>query len=632
MTPEETQHLTRREIRESHQDTEAADTTHVTERAESLRPAAQTVAWPSVPETLPWMGSDDAWMPQEDAESKQKQHSMPTWDEEVPDIPAAPVKTIEYDEDAWESDAPVLPPHSAPAVTLDDDIVELDDPLPAPPESLKPATTFFQKLFGRKAKVPADDNAPDEATPAKPKKPAKVKPGQPDADENFDKPSRSTRKKPDLVAPKLTPKQEAAAEKKRLALLAKEAKALKAKQLKEAAEEDAVVAAEAKARAVRNKKARQDWMKKQRRRVQIKANGGKVGFWQGTSKPKPLEIANAIRSLSIILDTSSGEIDPVKMMAEEFAGNQIGDAFDRIYERLTKENMTLVQAFEPEEIFPPVVHNMLKVGAKTAKPGPALRSAVALMDSGNDNKRKMRNAVREPLIVALISMGILFATAYYVVPTFLDMYEALNMPVGAITQFVITFSDISVWVMAAMAVVGVVLTIWWFAFGRSSLRVRVAIDRWKLHAPLIGKSEQTGEAYQMFNILNSYLTVGSTEREALLDTAVAMQNRAIKRHLRATANGLVRGEKTFAEFLDDEMFPSLARSILATGQRSGRTTESIGNLRDIYENESKVEGEQAVEKVVGAVSAVSSLLFVVTASIVSVPPLEIFGATLGYSG
>jgi type IV pilus assembly protein PilC len=427
-------------------------------------------------------------------------------------------------------------------------------------------------------------------------------------------------------------KLDAVSEKKRQAISAKEEKeqALRAK--REAMEEEKVERDDVKARSKREKKAHEEWKKKQKRRDAIKRNGGKEGFWQGTSKPKPLEIANAIRSLAIILETSPAEVDAVKMMAEEFAGNRIGDAFDRIYDRLVKDNQTLVEAFAPEEVFPPVVHNMLKVGAKTAKPGPALRTAVDLMDSGNDNKRKMRNAVREPLIVAVLSLGILFATAWLVMPTFLDMYEALEMPVGVITGIVLVMSDISMWTIGIGAILAVFYTIWWFAFGRSSLRVRVAMDRYKLHAPLIGKSEQTGEAFQMFNILNSYLSVGATERESLLNTASAMENRAIKRHLRAIANGLTRGEKTFAQFLDDDMFPKLARSILAAGQRTGQTVQVVKNLRDIYANESKVEGEQAVEKVVGFVSAISSLLFTVTATIVSVPPLEIFGATLGYNG
>src|SRR5690606_18904658 len=132
--------------------------------------------------------------------------------------------------------------------------------------------------------------------------------------------------------------------------------------------------------------------------------------------------------------------------------------------------------------------------------------------------------------------------------------------------------------------VGVLALIWWFAHGRWNLRVRTAIDRFKLRAPMTGKSEQAGEVFQMFNIIDSYLGVGATERETLLGTAAALGNRAVKRHLRATANGLTSGDKTFAQFLDDDMFPRLARALLATGQRTGQTTQAVRHLRDTYRN------------------------------------------------
>ncbi len=427
-------------------------------------------------------------------------------------------------------------------------------------------------------------------------------------------------------------KVKALAEKKRAQFKAKEEKTLEIKRKREAMDEEKLLANEQRVKAKMDKKAQMEWRKLQKRREAIKKNGGKEGFWQGTSKPKTLDIANAVRSLAIILETSPAEYDAVKMMAEEFAGNRIGDAFDRITDRLLLENMTLVDAFAPEDLFPPVVHNMLRVGEKTAKPAAALRTAVELMDESNDNSRELRFAVAQPLVIALLSLATLFAVAWMVMPVFVTLYEQLNMPIGMFTNVVLVFSEVTKYVCIALLTLTLFTVVWWFGWGRSDLRVRIAIDRYKMAAPLIGKSHQTSEAFQMFNTLDSYLSVGSTEREALLATANATENRAIRRHLRMISNGLTRGEKTFAQFLDDEMFPRLARSILATGQRSGQTLQSIKNLRSVYEKESKIAGKQSVESVSNVVSVVSTVLFSTTAILVTIPPLEIFGATLSYSG
>lgn len=580
---------------------------------------------------------------------------LPTWDDDDP------------------ADATDLTPGAGaeePAAVED---VVLDDPLPEPPAFFQRLRIALARMFGRQSPAVelAPEPAPDDAvawkldTDGEPlpetvwvpaATPELEEQGEPEPEPLTAKERRARKKAAaqqkadDARAAKVEAAEAkaqqklATAEEKRQAKLdslselkrqqnqAKADKLLAKRREREALENEKVEDDEARSRSKRERKAQAEWRKKQKRRDAIRLNGGKEGFWQGTNKPKPMEVANSIRALAITLETSPAEIDAVKMMAEEFAGNRIGDGFDRIHERLVKDNMTLVEAFAPEEVFPPVVHNMLRVGAKTAKPGPALRTAVDLMNAGNNSKRTMRNALREPLIVAALSLGILFATAYFVMPTFIDMYDSLDMQVGMFTAITVVISDVAMWAIGIGAVLAALLSIWWFAQGRSSMRVRIAIDRFKLHAPLVGISEQTTEVFQMFNILGAYLAVGATERESLLDTAAAVENRAIKRHLRATANGLTRGEKSFAQFLDDDMFPRLARSILATGQRNGQTTQVVKHLRDIYEEEARVESEQAVAKVVGLVSGISSLVFTATAFIVSIPPLEIFGATLSFDG
>ncbi|SDH50940.1 type II secretion system F family protein [Microbacterium sp. 77mftsu3.1] len=573
---------------------------------------------------------------------------------------------------AWDDIEPEAAPEPAPTADADEDApadVELDDPLPEVPASLTKANTWFSKLgkkLGRGTETvdtPDGTDAPSEEipndqpnwdgavvaeTPSWAETADAVETVEGESERKLTAAEKREAKKAAEKAAKLA-EQEAiasagrgldkkaaakamAAERKRKAEQKKLDVAKKKQENRDALEEEKIEQADVKGKAKREKKAQAEWAKKQKRRDAIKQNGGKEGFWQGTNKPKPLEVTNAIRSLAIILESSPSEIDAVKMMAEEFAGNRIGDSFDRIYDRLVKDNMTLVEAFAPEELWPAVVHNMLKVGATTAKPAPSLRTAVDLMDAGNNNSRELRNAIISPIALGIASLVTLLAVAWFVVPAFLGMYEAMDMPVGPFTQFIVVFSAVVQYILIGLFAAVGLTTIWWFAHGRSSLRVRLAIDRYKLHAPLIGKRESTGAAFEMFNTIDSYLSVGSTEREALISTATALNNRAVKRHLRIVANGLTRGEKTFAQFLDDDMFPRMARSILATGQRSGQTVQVVKNLRKIYQDESKVEGEQSVKKTAGTISSISSGLFMLIGVIVSVPPLEIFGATLGYKG
>jgi len=367
-----------------------------------------------------------------------------------------------------------------------------------------------------------------------------------------------------------------------------------------------------------------DRLEKKKARVKGKKSKG--------SKPKPIDITNAIRSLATVLDASSGELEPVRAIAEEFEGTQIGDAFWRIYYRMLDESATLVEAFTPETVFPPVVLNMLKVGEKTISPGNSLRTAVSLMDTNDDTKRKLKNELMEPISVGLLSLASLVGTAWFVMPSFTQMYEALEMPIPAVSQAVLTMSEWVVYIVAFFGGAAFAGGLYWTVAGRKNDRLRTWIDAFKLRMPLMGKANQAQQTYQTLNILTSYLSVGASETEALIDTAAASENRAIRRHLEDTAEALLQGTRTFAEVLDSPLFPSLARRILTTGQRSGQTKEALKDLTGIYKREADVEITQGVAKVVNSVTGVSTLVFVTVVTMVTIPPLEMFTATLNYNG
>lgn len=349
-----------------------------------------------------------------------------------------------------------------------------------------------------------------------------------------------------------------------------------------------------------------------------------------TSKPKSIDVTNAVRALATMLENSPGELDSIRVMAREYEGTQIGEAFRRIQLRVSDQNASLVEAFAPERVFPTEVHNMLAVGQKTIAPGPALRTAVKLMDAGNDARRKLRSEISEPVAVGLLSLVALFATAYGVMPSFVEMYKSLEMPVPPVSAAILVMSDVTVWVLGAAFALVLGYFIWYSVYGRTWDRWRTWLDTYALHMPLMGQANMTQQTYQLLKVLGAYINVGAPEREALVDASAATKNRAIKKHLLTTAELMMAGRRTFAGTFDSELFPSMAKNIIGIGEQAGRVPEALLDLETVYEREAEVATQQAVSRVSGTVAGVSSLIFTVVVTMVTVPPLEMFGSTLSY--
>ena len=349
-----------------------------------------------------------------------------------------------------------------------------------------------------------------------------------------------------------------------------------------------------------------------------------------TSKPNPLDVIAALRAFAMMLDNSPGELDSMETMVREYEGSQIGEALRRIHFRVAEQNATLVEAFAPEKIFPAEVHNMLQVGAKTASAGESLRVAVKLLDAQLDNKRNLLGEIGEPILVGLLSLAALFATAWMVMPTFVTMYDSLDMPVPPISKLILQMSDVTGWVLIVIAAIVGVYAAWWFIAGRKNDRWRTTLDTYKLHMPLMGKANMTAETSHTIKVLNAYMGAGAPEREALADAAEASGNRAVRKHLETTAELMLQGRATFADTFDTDLFPSMVRNIVATGEKSGRILEMLETLDETYEREADIEAKAAVRRVSGTIAGVSSMIFTVVVTMVTVPPLEMFGSTLSY--
>lgn len=349
-----------------------------------------------------------------------------------------------------------------------------------------------------------------------------------------------------------------------------------------------------------------------------------------TSKPKPIDITNAIRAFATMLDNSPGELDSVQVMTYEYAGTQLGEAFRRIEHRISDQNATLVEAFAPERLFPIEVHNMLAVGAKTISPGEALRTAVKLMDASTDSKRKLLGEIMEPLSVGLASLAVLFATSWIVMPMFGTMYDSLEMELPPISSAIMVMSDVTVWILGIVLGSAALYGLWWAVRGRTSEKWRTTLDAYSLQMPMMGKANQAQATSQLVRVLSSYLSVGSPERDAIVDAAAATKNRAVRQHLLTVAELMIAGRATFASVFDSAHFPSMARNIVGIAERTGRISEAIAELTVVYEREVEVETQQAIARVSRLITGVSALIFTVVVTMVTIPPLEMFGATLNY--
>ncbi|MBQ6147867.1 type II secretion system F family protein [Candidatus Saccharibacteria bacterium] len=223
---------------------------------------------------------------------------------------------------------------------------------------------------------------------------------------------------------------------------------------------------------------------------------------------------------------------------------------------------------------------------------------------------KIRGAMVYPAIIFVVIIVVLAFMMIEVVPEVRKLYEDMDKPLPAITEFLVGVSDffVNYWwiVLGVLAVIVMALR----AFAKTDAGKRTFAEI-KLNVP-------------MFNTLfqRLYMTRFARTMEMLLGTGVSMLD-AMHISSRATANYVLETEineaaekvksgKALSESLKDlDYFLPLVPQMINIGEQSGKIDEMLGKAAEVYENELD-------EKIANISTMIEPILMVAMAGLIGV--------------
>lgn len=364
----------------------------------------------------------------------------------------------------------------------------------------------------------------------------------------------------------------------------------------------------------------------ERTRQSVENTGWQRPKWlQYEKSVKRAEVADAVRSLGEMLETSRGETVPLSTLAEQYHGTELGSAFSRIFDRVQSGQGDLAEAFRAEpKIFPKVVGDLLVVGTRSGTSGVSLQKAADIIDEGQDLTHKIRSAVTQPAILLGIIILFLYAVILFVLPTFGTMFKSFGKPLPALSQAVINSGTILGWGGGAAVFLILCWLIYYKNWGHKNEQLTVKIANLQLKVPFIGPVIRAQKLTQLFSILSGLLSVGMSERDALETAAEASGNPAFQKHIRAHILLLERGTKEFADIADGFYIPLQAGFLLRNGFNSGREQKTLENLTIAYKRNATKRADNLTNALEPVANGVVGIIFALVLIAVYLPVYSLF--------
>lgn len=236
------------------------------------------------------------------------------------------------------------------------------------------------------------------------------------------------------------------------------------------------------------------------------------------------------------------------------------------------------------EVFFPLYINMVRAGEASGSLETVLLRIADFMDQQEELKGKVTSAMIYPLIMTVLSGGIVMMLMINVVPQITEMFEGMNAELPWNTAFLIWLSDMlaAYWFMFIAAGFGLV---WLFRRWRSTELGRSTGDRILLTMPVVGDLARKLAIARFARTLATMLASGVQLLQAL-DIVRALLGNVVLEKVVATARDNIReGEGIAPALKRSGQFPPLVTHMIAVGERSGQLEQMLTDVANAYDRE-----------------------------------------------
>lgn len=235
-------------------------------------------------------------------------------------------------------------------------------------------------------------------------------------------------------------------------------------------------------------------------------------------------------------------------------------------------------------IFSDLYINMVRAGESSGALVEVLRRMADHFERFAQVQSKFTSALIYPAFVSVVGIGIMFFFMTYMLPTFLTMFQGLNVDLPIMTKMLIGISHIFAgywWLMLLMVAVCAIL----FKRFQASSEGRRKLDQWKMSAPVFGKVVKLNLFGQFARTLSTLLENGVPVLTALKITEQILPNIIVKEAIAKTREEVTDGKTIAQPLARSKVFPQLMVDLVKIGEDTGNVPGALKNVADTYENE-----------------------------------------------
>lgn len=290
-------------------------------------------------------------------------------------------------------------------------------------------------------------------------------------------------------------------------------------------------------------------------------------FTLGTGKIKHTEITNFCRNFSVMINSGLSVIDCLECLKNQAFSMYFKGILQIVYDDVKGGDMMSTALEKHKKAFPEFFRNMVKVGERSCKLAEVFNQLAVYYEKDHSVKSKTKVALSYPMILLVLTFGIIALMTLYVVPTFKSSLNALEVEITGITKIAYDISDfISANILEILlAIILVVLA--FIGFGKTKIG-RQCYDWLKLHLPLIKKININLVSARFSRCFSLLISSGMDLTEALDSVVIVFGNVDVEKRFKLAVEQIKNGSSVAKAFENYKLFPPILLQMIGVAERT----------------------------------------------------------------
>lgn len=238
------------------------------------------------------------------------------------------------------------------------------------------------------------------------------------------------------------------------------------------------------------------------------------------------------------------------------------------------------------KVFSPLFTNMVRAGELGGILDDVLNRLAGFLEKDFNLKKKVKSAMTYPTVILVMAVGIVIFLVTFILPTFVSMFEQMDMKLPLPTKILIMFTlgARNPYVLIptiALLIVGFIL------FNRyTSTQVgRRQFDAFKLKLPVFGMLIRKVAISRFCRTLGTLLQSGVPIMQALEIVGKASGNEVVAETVNKVRDSVREGESIAVPLQLSGMFPPLVTQMVSVGEETGNLDGMLSKIADFYDTE-----------------------------------------------